>query len=127
MQRELHQNGEQHVKVEDIAQRPFPRQFLYRLRTHKTQSISNYDPPRACARKYGEGTHLRPRDTQETNAHEHARDRDLIIPILDPVQVLHAERISRDETVQRQDLVHLDRRDERAAALADDVRDCTTR
>lgn len=67
-------------------------------------------------------THLRPRGTQETNAHQHARDRGLVISILDPVKVLRAERVRHGEGVERQDLVHLDRREERAAALADDMR-----
>lgn len=51
MQRELHQNGEQHVKVEDIAQRPFPRQFLHGL--PNTQNPVNIElrPPKSMRKE----------------------------------------------------------------------------
>ena len=70
-------------------------------------------------------THLGARDAIEANRHEHSSDRDLVVTKLDTIQVLHTETVRRDETVERQDLVHLDRCDERAPTLADDVRDCT--
>ena len=42
---------------------------------------------------------------------------------LDAVEVEHRQTVRRDEAVEREDLVHLHRSDERRAALADNVAD----
>ena len=69
-------------------------------------------------------TYLRAGDAQEADGHEHTIDCDLVVAELDAIEVLHAQAVRRDEAVQREDLVHLDGRDERAAPLPDDVRNC---
>ena len=71
--------------------------------------------------KVDEETYLSPRDTQETHRHKHPSNRNLIIAELDPVEILHAKTVRRNETVQRENLVHLNCRDQRCAALSDDV------
>ena len=69
-------------------------------------------------------TDLCTRDTQEADRHEHTGDSDLVVAELDAIEVLHAQAVRRDEAIQREDLVHLDGRNERAASLPDDMRDC---
>ena len=63
------------------------------------------------------------RNAQEADRHEHTIDCDLVVAELDAVQVLYTQTIRRDETIESKDLVHLDGRDQGAAALANDVRD----
>ena len=68
-------------------------------------------------------TYICTRDTQEANRHEHTSDGNLVVPKLDAVKVLYTETVCCDKTVQCQDLVHLNRCDERATALTDNMRD----
>ena len=44
-------------------------------------------------------------------------------PILDTIEILYAESVCRDETVKRENLVHLDGGNECAAALTNDMGD----
>jgi len=94
--RELEQHRKKDVEVEDVAEGSFAAELLDGLGT---------------------------RDTQEANAHEHTGDGDLVVAKLDTVEVLDRERVGRDETVERQDFVHLNRGDKRASTLSDDVGD----
>ena len=64
------------------------------------------------------------RDTQEANRHEHTCDCHLIVAELDPIQILHTQTVRRVETVECEDLVHLDSCHERAASLPNDVHYC---
>lgn len=68
-------------------------------------------------------TDPRSRDAHEAHAHQDSRDRHLVVTKLDPLEVLHREGPRRDETVEREDFVHLNRRDERAPSLSDNVDD----
>ena len=68
-------------------------------------------------------TYLCARDTEETDRHKHTVNGHLVVAELDAVQVLYTQTIRRDETIESKDLVHLDGRDQGAAALANDVRD----
>lgn len=68
-------------------------------------------------------TNLGARNAQETNRHEHPSNSNLIVAELDTVQVLYTKTVGRDETVEREDLVHLDGCYKCASALADDVGD----
>ena len=70
-----------------------------------------------------EETYLSPRNTQETHRHKHPGNRNLIIPILNPIQVLYTQRIRRNKTIQRKDLIHLHSRHKRTTPLADNMRD----
>src|SRR3569833_1809930 len=65
----------------------------------------------------------RSRDGEEADAHKHATDCVLAVAEFDALEIQHAQTISRDQAVQRKDLVHLDRGDKSAPALADDVGD----
>jgi hypothetical protein len=67
--------------------------------------------------------YLGTRDTQETNRHEHTSDCHLIVSKLDPVEILYAQAVRRDQTVKRENLIHLDRSDESAATLSNDMCD----
>jgi hypothetical protein len=71
-----------------------------------------------------DATYLGARDTQEANRHEHSRDRYLVVTKLDPVKILHAQAVCGNKAIQGEDLVHLNRGDERAATLSNDMRDC---
>lgn len=64
---------------------------------------------------------LRARDEQEAHGSQHARDGSLRVAVLDAVVIEHAETVRVDETVQRQYAVHLQRSDECAATLTQDV------
>ena len=68
-------------------------------------------------------TYLCTRDTQEANRHEHPANGDLIITKLDTVEILYTKTVCSDETVQGENLVHLDGRDEGTATLSDDMCD----
>ena len=68
-------------------------------------------------------TYLGARDTQEADRHEHTSNRHLVVAKLDSVEILHAETVRRDEAVERKNLVHLNRSNESAATLSDNVRD----
>ena len=78
--------------------------------------VSFRKPIKAC-------TDLRTRDTQEADRHEHTSDGHLVVAELNAIEILHAQTVRRDETVQRKDLVHLYCRNQRATALTDNVRD----
>ena len=66
---------------------------------------------------------LRARDAQEAYRHEQPTNGVLRVAKLDTLEVEHGQRVGADETVEGENLVHLDRGDERAPALADDVGD----
>lgn len=51
--------------------------------------------------------YLGARDTQETYRHQDSCNCHLIIAELYSVKILHAETVRGDETVEREDLVHL--------------------
>lgn len=68
-------------------------------------------------------TYLGPRDTQETNTHQHTGDCHLVVTKLDAVKVLNRQGIGSDKAVEGENLVHLDGRDKSASTLADDVGD----
>lgn len=68
-------------------------------------------------------TYLGARNTQETNRHQHTADGDLVITKLDTIKVLHAQTVRRNETVQGEDLVHLNSRDQGTPSLPDDMSD----
>ena len=67
-------------------------------------------------------TYLCTRDTQEANRHEHPANGDLIITKLDTVEILYTKTVCSDKTIQGENLVHLDCCNQRAAALANDMR-----
>lgn len=71
-------------------------------------------------------TYLGPRDTQETNTHQHTGDSHLVVTKLDAVKVLNRQGIGSDKAVEGENLVHLDGRDKSASTLADDVGDYHT-
>ena len=68
-------------------------------------------------------TYLCTRDTQEANRHEHPANGDLIITKLDTVEILYTKTVCSDKTIQGENLVHLDGRNESAATLPDDMCD----
>lgn len=68
-------------------------------------------------------THLGPRYTQEADGHKHACDRHLVVSKLDTIKILYAQTVCRDETVECEDLVHLDRSYKGAATLSDNMGD----
>lgn len=74
-----------------------------------------------------ECSHLGSRDTQEADGHEHSSDRNLIITKLDPIEVLHAKTVRSNQTVQSEDLVHLNSGDESASPLSNDRGDWRNR
>ena len=71
--------------------------------------------------------YLGARDAQEADGHEHTADGDLIVAELDAIQILHAQGVRCNETIEGENLVHLNRCNERAPALTDDMRNCETR
>jgi len=75
-----------------------------------------------CPQSKTYNPHLCARNAQEANRHQHSADCVLVVSKLDAIEILHAERVGSDEAVESQDLVHLDRRNERTPALADDMR-----
>jgi hypothetical protein len=93
---ELQQDRKQDVEIENVAQRTFPAELFDRLGS---------------------------RDTQETDTHEHTSNGDLVVTKLDTVEVLNGKRIGGDETVEGENLVHLDRGDQGTSALTNDIRD----
>lgn len=102
VQRELKQDRQQHIEIENIAQWSFARKLLNGLnnKIHVSNDTSqNGHTPYLCAR-----------DAQEADRHQHPAHSHLIITKLDPIQILYAQRVCSDETVQSQDLVHLDGR-----------------
>lgn len=94
MDSELEQDREQDVEVEDVAEGSFPAELLNGLGS---------------------------RDTQETDTHKHTSDGDLVVTKLDTIEVLHGKRVGGDKTVKRENLVHLNRSDQSASTLTDDV------
>ena len=117
--RKLYQDGQQYVEVEDVSEGSFAGELLDGLEKPPCQPTDLDYTHQGKERK----TNLSPRDTQEANGHEHPSDRNLVISKFDAVEVEYTQTVRRDEAVKREDLVHLDGRDECAAALADDVRD----
>lgn len=69
----------------------------------------------------GRSTNLCTGDGQEANTHHHTRDGDLTITKLDAVKVQYRQRVGRDQAVERKNLVHLNRGNECATTLANDV------
>lgn len=96
MDGELKQDRQQDVKVENVAKRSLLAESLHGL---------------------GSG------DAKETNRHEHSCDSDLVVAKLDTVEVLDRERVCSDQTVESENLVHLDGRHKRASSLSDNVGD----
>ena len=92
VQRELKEDREKDVKVEDVAERPFTGELLDRLQ--QSFFIKNSKP---LGQK---PTHLRPRNAQEADRHEHAGDRHLVVTELDAVEVLHTQTVCGDEAVE---------------------------
>lgn len=70
-------------------------------------------------------SYLGSRYAQEAYRHEHTCHRHLVVTELDAVEVLHAETVRGDQTVQSEDLVHLNSRHQGASTLTNDMRDCT--
>ena len=62
-------------------------------------------------------------NAQEAYAHEHAADSHLSVSELDTVEVEDTQAVCTDQTVESQNLVHLDGRHKRASSLPDDVGD----
>lgn len=65
------------------------------------------------------------RNAQEAHGHENTSNCDLIISKLDAVEVLDAQTVGRNQAVESQDLIHLDRGNQSATTLSDNGRDCT--
>ncbi|CAI6099130.1 unnamed protein product [Clonostachys chloroleuca] len=63
------------------------------------------------------------RDVEEADRHEDTADGVLGVTELDTLQVEDGQRVGTDETVESENLVHLNGSDESAAALANDVGD----
>lgn len=113
VQRKLDQDRQQHVEVENIAQWSFARKLLDGLNntTHVSKkTLQMAHTPYLCAR-----------DAQEADRHQHPAYSNLVITKLDPIEILYAQGVCGDETVQCQDLVHLDGRHQSTAALPYDV------
>ena len=68
-------------------------------------------------------TYLGVRDTHEADGHEYTSNCQLVVTKHDCIEILHAETVRRDEAVERKNLVHLNRSNESAATLSDNVRD----
>lgn len=64
-------------------------------------------------------SHLGSRDAQEAYGHEHSSDRDLVIAKLDSIEILYTETVRCNQTVQSEDLVHLDGGNKGASSLPD--------
>ena len=67
--------------------------------------------------------HLGSGDEEEACGQQKSLQRGLPIGELDPLQIEHRLRVSQDQRIQSQDLEHLERGDQRASALLDDVVD----
>ena len=65
------------------------------------------------------------RNAQEAHGHQHTSNCDLIIPKLDAIKVLNAQTVGRNQAVESQDLIHLDRGNQSTTTLSDNVGDCT--
>lgn len=63
-------------------------------------------------------------NTEETNRHQHSSDGNLVITKLNSLQVLNTQCPCRDETIKRQNLVHLNRSNEGTSTLSNDIDDC---
>lgn len=120
MNRELKEDRTDDVDVEDGSEGTLLREFVDRLCECETKKSVKR---RGIEGKEGQETHPSARDAHEAHAHEHASDRDLVVTELDTLEVLHRKRPRRDEAVEGEDLVHLNRRHEGATTLTDDVRD----
>eukprot|EP00327_Prymnesium_parvum_P032257 CAMPEP_0195592824 /NCGR_PEP_ID=MMETSP0815-20121206/558_1 /TAXON_ID=97485 /ORGANISM="Prymnesium parvum, Strain Texoma1" /LENGTH=112 /DNA_ID=CAMNT_0040731925 /DNA_START=712 /DNA_END=1047 /DNA_ORIENTATION=- len=70
---------------------------------------------REARERLGEG------DEEEESGVEEARQRGLRVAEAHALKVQHGERVGGDEAVEREDLEHLHRGDERAPPLRDDV------
>lgn len=68
-------------------------------------------------------TYLGAGDGKEANTHQHTADGDLAVTELDTIQVDDTQTVSTDQTVQSENLVHLDSRNESATTLAENVGD----
>jgi len=66
-------------------------------------------------------THFSTRNAQEADGHQHASDRHLVVAEFDAVQILNAQTVCGDQAVESEDFVHLNRGDEGAATLSDDM------
>ncbi|EEQ37936.1 hypothetical protein CLUG_02060, partial [Clavispora lusitaniae ATCC 42720] len=64
---------------------------------------------------------LTTRNTQETHRQQDSRNGRLAITKLDTSQVQHRQRVGGNQTVQCQNLVHLDGRNQRTTTLTDNI------
>ena len=87
------------------------------------QSMSNAGILCGTNKKKG-GTDLGSRDAEKTGRHADTLDGHLIVAKLDTIQILNAKTVSRDQTIRREDFVHLSRCNECTSPLSDDRRDC---
>lgn len=117
MDGKLKQDGKQHVKVENVTQRPLLGQLLNRLINLVFSSL----PFLLFLFCFFFQTYLGSGDTQETDTHQHTSNGHLVITKLDAVKVLNRQGIGGDKTIERENLVHLDSGDKSTSTLADDV------
>ena len=115
MDSELNEDGKQNIEIEDIAEWSFSRELLYGLR--QTISVQSSSIHR-------NSFDLGSRNAQEAHGHQHTSDCDLVVSKLDAVEVLNAQTVGRNQAVESQDLIHLDRGDQSATTLSDNGRDC---
>jgi hypothetical protein len=66
--------------------------------------------------------YLRARDGQEADAHHHTTDSNLTITKLDAIKVDDTQTVGTNQAVQSKNFVHLDRGNQSATTLADNVR-----
>lgn len=76
-----------------------------------------------CKNHRREDSCLWPRDEQEATRQQEALQRGLEITELDPLEVEHRLAVGQHQSVQSQDLEHLESGHQRAATLLDDVTD----
>jgi len=112
---ELAGDGEQRVRVEDVGQRALLGERLEGLRCGWcwNDRLSHHKMH----------TYARAGDEEEAGGQQEALHGGLRVGELDAVQVEHALAVRQHQRVQRQDLEHLQRGDQRAAALLDHVAD----
>lgn len=63
------------------------------------------------------------REREEADRHEHSTDSNLSVTKLDTIQIKNGQGVGRNETVQGQNLVHLNSGNKGTSSLTDDVRD----
>jgi len=74
-------------------------------------------------KKGGFRTYSCSRNTHEADTHQDTSDRDLVISEFDTLKVLNRESPGGNQTIQSENLVHLNRSDESAATLTNNVDD----